>query len=370
MEHALHFAHYLVSFFIVISVIVFVHEFGHYLVAKLCGVKITAFSLGFGRELIGFTDKSGTRWKLSALPLGGYVKMHGDASAASNADFATLSTMSAEEKRQTFHGKRLWQKAAVVAAGPCFNFVLTIGVFTYFIMTVGITSTEPVVGQVMPDTPAASAGLQAGDRILRINGDAMTHFNDIPYKIATNLGTPVTIEYERAGKLRELTLTPTEFTDDDGLGNQVKRPLIGIRSQEMKFEDVGLPRAVWEATKRTYVVCETTLRVLGQMVTGARGVKDMKGPVGIAQLSGQATDKGISTTLWLIALLSANLGLVNLLPVPMLDGGHLLYYAAEAARGRPLAQRVQEWGFRVGFALILCLMTFTILNDVRQLLFS
>jgi regulator of sigma E protease len=348
---------------------VFIHEFGHYIVAKWCGVKITAFSIGFGKEIFGWNDKSGTRWKVSLIPMGGYVKMYGDASAASNADFSGLEAMPLEEKRKTFHYKPLWQKACVVAAGPFANFILTIGVFTYFIMTVGLSSTEPVIGAVMENSAAQEAGLKAGDRVLTINGDEIRQFNDIPYKIATNLGTPVTIVFERAGEQDTVTLTPREFEDEDALGNKVKRPLIGLRSLEMKFEDVGAVHAVWEATKRTYQVCETTLHVLGQMVTGQRGVEDMKGPVGIAQLSGQATDKGVSTTLWLIALLSANLGLVNLLPIPMLDGGHLLFYAVEAGRGRPLAQRVQEYAFRVGFALIITLMVFTIFNDFRQMLF-
>ncbi len=369
MEQLIYIAHYFLSFVIVISVIVFIHEFGHYIVAKKCGVKIDAFSIGFGKEIFGWHDKSGTRWKISLLPLGGYVKMFGDASAASNADFSVLTSMTAEEKAQTFHFKKLWQKALVVAAGPLANFLLTITIFTWFIMTVGLSSTEPVVGAVVDGSPAAEAGLKAGDRIISVDGEKMTRFNDIPFKIAANLGTPVTLVFERGAKEQTLVLTPRYIEEEDALGNMSKRPLIGIRSQEMKFEDVGPVRAVWEATKRTYMVCETTFRVLGQMITGKRSVDEMKGPVGIAQLSGQATVKGANTTLWLIALLSANLGLINLLPIPMLDGGHLMYYAAEAARGRPLAQKVQEWGFRVGFAMIITLMVFTIFNDVRQLIF-
>lgn len=363
MEHILH---TLASFFVVLSVIVFIHEFGHYIVAKLCGVRITAFSIGFGQELIGFNDRSGTRWKLSLLPMGGYVKMYGDASAASNADMDAYAQMTPEERKQTFYHKPLWQKAAIVAAGPAANFLLTIVVFTYFIMTSGLPSVDPIIGAVMPDSPAQEAGLQAGDRVMRINEDEINSFNDISYRIATNVGTPVHLLIKRGEEKMAITLTPREFEDDDGLGNKIKRPLIGIRSAEVKYEEVGLPHAVGESVRRTYMVTVSTLKVVGQMITGQRGLQDLKGPIGIAQLSGQATQKDFSTTLWLIAMLSANLGLVNLFPIPVLDGGHLAYYAAEAASGRPLAQKVQEWGMRIGFAMLMMLMAFTIYNDVSK----
>lgn len=369
MEHFISLLHTLFSFFVILSVIVFIHEFGHYIVAKLCGVRIVAFSIGFGKELFGWTDRSGTRWKVSLLPLGGYVKMYGDANAASTANAEALAKMSDAEKAQSFHFQPLRKKAAIVAAGPAANFLLTIALFTYFIFSSGLPSTEPVIGEVMKDSPAAEAGLQVGDRIIRINDTEIHRFNDIPYLLATNVGTPVTVYFTRADAPMQRTITPRQTEDEDGLGNKIKRPLIGIRSQEMNYEEVGLLRSLAEAVKRTYYLCETTIEVVGQMLTGQRGADELRGPVGIAQLSGQATDKGISTTLWFIAMLSANLGLVNLFPIPMLDGGHLLYYAAEAARGKPLAQRVQEYGFRLGLAVLAMLMAFTLINDVRQLLF-
>jgi regulator of sigma E protease len=278
-----------------------------------------------------------------------------------------MDLMSEQERGLTFHHKPLYKKAAIVAAGPLSNFVLTIAVFTYFIMTIGLPSSEPVVGQILPDSPAQAAGLQAGDRILKINDDSVSSFNDIPYLISTNLGTPVTLLLKRADKDMTVVLTPKEVEDDDGLGNKIKHPLIGIKSADIKYEDAGLAVALSESTKRTYMLCASTLRVVGQIVTGKRSAGDLKGPVGIAQLSGQATHKDVHTTLWLIAMLSANLGLVNLFPIPMLDGGHLLYYMAEAFRGRPLAKRVQEYGFRMGFAVLAMLMAFTLLNDVRKL---
>ncbi|MBV8938529.1 MAG: RIP metalloprotease RseP [Alphaproteobacteria bacterium] len=367
METLLHLFHYLWSFVVVLSVVVFVHEFGHYVVAKLCGVKIEAFSIGFGPEIAGFNDRSGTRWKLSWLPLGGYVKMFGDASAASNADFDVLAGMTEAERRASFHYKKLPQKAAVVMAGPLFNFLLTIGLFTYFIFTTGLPSTEPVVGEVMAGTPAASAGFQPGDRIVRIEGHAVKAFNDIIFLLSTNVGTPVKVEYMRAGEPRQATLTPAMHQEQDALGNAVRRPIIGIRTTDIRYEDVGLPRALKEAVSRTYLICASTLKVVGQIITGQRGTHDLKGPIGIAQLSGQATAKDAGTALWLIAVLSANLGLINLLPVPVLDGGHLAYYTAEALRGRPLAKRVQDFGYRIGFALVIMLMVFTLFNDIRQL---
>ncbi|MDX2073916.1 MAG: RIP metalloprotease RseP [Alphaproteobacteria bacterium] len=358
--------HHFWSFVVVLSVIVFIHEFGHYIIAKICGVKIEAFSIGFGRELFGRTDRSGTRWKFSILPLGGYVKMYGDASEASNADADALDAMTDEQKKLTFHHKPLYKKAAIVAAGPVFNFILTIGVLTWFIMTTGLASVEPLVGGVLPGSPAEQAGLQIGDRIERVNDAKMRSFNDIPYTISTNLEKPVTLQVLRGGERLTLTLTPQIMEEPDGLGNSVKIPRIGIKSKDIRYEEVGLPAALGEATRRTYLICASTLQVMGQMITGKRDVDELKGPVGIAQLSGQATEKDFYTVLWLIAMLSANLGLVNLLPIPMLDGGHLMFYLVEALRGRPLATKVQEWGFRFGTAMLVMLMTFTLFNDVRQ----
>ena len=234
MDLLSHFFHSAWSFFIVISVIVFGHEFGHYIIAKWCGVKITAFSIGFGKELIGWNDKSGTRWKISILPLGGYVKMFGDASAASNADAEAMDKMSEADKKVTFHHKPLYKKAAIVAAGPIANFILTIVIFTYFIMTVGLPSAEPIVGEVMPESPAFKAGLVSGDRILKINEDKVNSFNDIPYLVATNLGTPVTLLVLRKDKELSVVLTPKEVEDDDGLGNRIKHPVIGAIEVEIQ----------------------------------------------------------------------------------------------------------------------------------------
>ncbi len=376
MEFAALALHYAWSFIVIISVIVFIHEFGHYIVAKWCGVKIEAFSIGFGKEIYGWNDKSGTRWKISLLPFGGYVKMYGDAGAASTADKDKIEQMSDEERQGSFHFKPLWQKALIVAAGPAANFILTIAVFTYLIFSSGLQSTEPVVGGVMPESAAEEAGLQSGDRIVTIDGKAMESFSDISTAIALNLGDAVEIILLRNEEEVNVSLTPRHVDDVDALGNPITRPLIGIQSQEVTWEDVSVVQALGISVERTYEICELTLHSIGQIITGERSAKELKGPLGIAKLSGQVTQSGESTgetlrtILWFIAMLSANLGLINLLPIPLLDGGHLLYYAVEGAQGRPVAEKVQEYGFRFGFAVIITLMAFTVFNDIRQIFLS
>jgi len=360
----------IVSFVVIISVIVFIHEFGHYIVAKWAGVKIDIFSIGFGREVFGWNDRSGTRWRIASLPLGGYVKMYGDASEAST-PLESIAELSDEEKLKTFYYKPLYKKAAIVVAGPVSNFILTIAILTVFIFTRGIPSSEPIIGEVMKDTPAQEAGLLSGDRVLSVNGEDVSSFQDIPRMIMTNLGTPVTLHLQRGSQDISMSITPKQVTEKDNLGNNYTHPLIGIKSTDIKLDkDVGILRAVGEATRATYRMCTTTLYGIGQMVTGERSAREISGPLGIAKLSGQAVDKGLFMVFWFMATLSANLGLINLFPVPMLDGGHLLFYAIEAVQGKPPGKRFQEYGFRIGMALIAMLMMFAILNDARNLLSS
>lgn len=375
LQQLIELPHYLLSFVLILTVIVFVHEFGHYIVARLCGVKIETFSIGFGREIFGFNDKAGTRWKFSLWPLGGYVKMFGDAGAASTPDDDKIEQMSEAEKKVSFHHQPLYKKALIVVAGPVANFILTISVFTIFIFTVGLMSTEPVVGGVLKESPASEAGIKRGDRVLRVDRKDISRFDEIANHMLTNVGEEVTLLIDRKGEQIEIHITPRVYEDKDALGNDAKRPLIGIRSQNITYQDVGIGTAVWEATKRTYGLCVSSLKVIGQMIRGDRSADELKGPVGIAKLSGDVTQQGESLSetarmvLWFIALLSCNLGLVNLFPVPMLDGGHLAYYAVEAVRGKPMAERFQEYGYRFGVVIIATLMAFTLFNDIKQLFF-
>jgi regulator of sigma E protease len=370
METFLSLGHTALSFILIISVIVFIHEFGHYLAARLCGVKIDAFAIGFGKELFGWTDKTGTRWKLCLLPMGGYVQMHGDATEASTPDMERLQHMTEAEKRISFHYKKLWQKAIIVAAGPFANFLLAIIIFTSLIMTRGLDTTEPVVGTVMAGSAAEVAGIQPKDRIISVDGKEMRTFNQIPQAIATNLGQEVVLLIDRKGEQLTIRLTPRIEEYEDALGTTSKRPLIGIQSHKITSDEVNVPQAVWESVKKTYQMIDMSLEFIGQMIAGQRSADELKGPLGIAELSGKATQQDFMTIIWFMALLSVNLGFVNILPIPPLDGGHLLYYALEGARGRPLAEKFQEWGYKVGFGLILCLMAFTIFNDFRTIVFG
>jgi regulator of sigma E protease len=284
--------------------------------------------------------------------------------------------MNAAERKQSLHHQPLLAKAFIVAAGPAANFLLTIAVLTYFLYTVGIASTQPIVGEVMKDTPAAAAGLKAGDRIATIDGKKMGSFNDIPEALVTNLYTPVTLTVVRGDKTIELSITPIEFEEKDITGNSSKRPLIGIRSKQMTRQDVSFPHAVWLASEKTYDICATNLRALGQIIMGERSARNLTGTLGIAKLSGDITQAGESnretlmTILWFIAMISAGIGLVNLFPLPMLDGGHLMFYAIEGIIRRPLPERFMEYSHRVGFGIVMALMAFTLFNDARKIFFS
>lgn len=359
--------HYLWSFFVVLTVIVFVHEFGHYIIAKWCGVRIEAFSIGFGKELAGFTDKSGTRWKLCLLPLGGYVKMFGDADAASSPDHEKSRAMSEDERNHAFIHKPLWKKAAIVAAGPVFNFLLTIAILTGILMTSGMPTSTPVVGQVLENSAAQEAGILAGDYIEAVDGVKVKTFGDIPRLITINTGQPVQLSVKRGDEHFTLALTPRMTESKDAFGNKVMIPLIGLRSEVQNIKELNFFHAVGEATKRTYDICALSLKGVGQIITGQRDASELKGPIGIAKLSGQATETDYITLLWFIAMLSANLGFVNLLPIPVLDGGHLMFYAVEAVTRRQLAEKVMNVAFRAGFAILIALMAFTIFNDLRAI---
>jgi regulator of sigma E protease len=370
MDAILTFAHTAISFLIIISIIVFLHEFGHYLAARLCSVKIEAFAIGFGKEVFGWTDRKGTRWKICIAPLGGYVKMFGDASEASTPDFEAMNRMTEEERKVSFQHKKLWQKAIIVSAGPLANFLTAITIFTTLTMTTGLSTTKPIVGSVMENSAASEAGLQNGDEILSIDGKEVRKFDHISPMIMTNLGEEVTLEVKRGAEVMQVRLTPKIVASEDGLGNKVNRPMLGISSQKITSEDVNLIEAVGVSIGRTYQMIELSLDFMGQIIAGNRSADELKGPIGIADMSGKVAKKDWYTIFFFMALISVNLGFVNILPIPPLDGGHLLFYAVEGASGRKVAEKVQNYGYKVGFLLIMCLMGFTIFNDIRQLITS
>ena len=355
----------LLAFLLVLTVLVFVHEFGHYYVARRCGVRIETFSIGFGREIFGWTDKAGTRWKFSLIPLGGYVKMFGDANAASQpgADDAIPEN----QRGEAFPFKRLDQRAAVVAAGPLANFLFAILALAGLFIALGQPHTAPVVGEVVPDSAAAEAGFQPGDRITEIDGSGVDRFQEVQRIVTLNPDETLTIQVARAGATRTLTATPTRAEVTDSTGNTHTVGRLGIRVTGVEYRRLGPVSALGAAASETWSLTTGTLKAVGQIIGGSRSTDELGGPIRIAQMSGEVASNGVANLIFFMAVLSVNLGLINLFPVPMLDGGHLVFYAIEAVRGRPLGERAQEYGFRIGLALVLTLMLFVTWNDLVQL---
>lgn len=354
------------AFLLVLTVLVFVHELGHYLIARRNGVRIETFSIGFGPELFGFTDRVGTRWKFSALPLGGYVKMFGDADPASTPG-AHLAAMSAEERAVSFHHKRVGQRAAIVAAGPIANFVFSIVVLSLLFMTAGQSFTPPDVGGVQSGSAAERAGIKPGDLILSVDGTGVQRFEEIRQIVSIRPGEPLAIELKRDGRVMTLTATPESQIVTDRLGNAHQIGLLGISRGSVGMMRHDPLTAVWQAGREVAGMITGTFTALGQMVQGSRGTEELGGPLRIAQMSGEVAQSGWYPLVWFMTFLSVNLGLINLFPVPMLDGGHLLFYGVEKLLGRPLGARAQEYGFRIGLALVLTLMVFATWNDLVQL---
>jgi len=351
-------------FLIVLTVLVFVHEFGHYAIARWNGVRIDVFSIGFGPELFGWWDSAGTRWKFSTIPLGGYVKMFGDSDASSGQPLPGLGRLAQGERNVSFHYKRLGQRAAIVAAGPAANFAFAIVVLTVLFMTFGQPYTPAEVGQVQPGSAAEQGGIRAGDVILSIDGQAVARFEDVQQAVRMNPGVAMAIVVRRDAKTLTLQVTPARTEVTDRFGNRYEIGLLGIARSGMEYIKRDPVTALYQAVGETWNLSASTLQAMWQMVKGTRTTDELGGPLRIAQMSGEVARGGIAPVLTFMALLSVSLGLINLFPVPILDGGHLLFYAAEAIRGRPLGQKAQEYGFRIGLALVLTLMVFTTWNDL------
>lgn len=353
---------YVLPFLVILSIVVFVHEYGHYWVARRNGVRVEVFSIGFGRELFGYNDRHGTRWKFAVIPLGGYVKMLGDADATSSTPDAATAW-----QKESFPAKSVWQRMAIVFAGPAANFLFAILVLSLLFIVSGRPFTPAVVGEVTPDSPAAAAGLMSGDRITAIDGRPVESFENLQLAVRDSAEVPLVFTIERDGTAVEVTVTPALQEIEDRFGNTHRVGLVGISRTGVEFKRSNPALAVFEATGETVRMITTTLGALGEMIVGSRGTEELGGPLRIAQMSGTIAQDGLVPAIWFTAILSINLGLINLFPIPMLDGGHLVLYTIEAARGRPLGERSQEMAFRVGLAMVLTLMIFATWNDLVQM---
>ena len=356
---------YAVPFLIALMIIVFIHELGHFMVARWCGVSVEAFSIGFGKEIAGWYDRHGTRWKLSWIPLGGYVKFKGDANAASLPDAEKVRRAAGDPGN--FHAKPVWQRALVVAAGPLANFILAILIFAVAFMTVGLPVSEPRVDGVVEGSAAERVGLQKGDRIVSVEGRIMKSFDDLVMAVITRGGDELKIVVDRQGQLLDKVIVPDVVEEKDPSGNVQRIGRLGIQynpDANAEFERLGPGDAVAKAWDRTYFIIESTLRYLGKLFTGRESAKQIGGVFSIADAASSAASMGFIQFVSTIAFLSVSIGLINLFPIPMLDGGHLVYYAIEAVRGKPLGPVAQEWGFRIGFSVVVMLMVVGTWNDL------
>ena len=362
---------YLVPFLFVLTIVVFFHELGHFLVARWCGIKVLVFSIGFGPEIVGFYDRYGTRWKISAVPLGGYVKFFGDDNAASVPDHAAAAGMSEAEKQDSFIHKPVSSRAAVVAAGPIANFILAIAIFAGIFMTIGKQTTTARVDAVQPGSAAQSAGFKPGDLVIAINGDKIDSFAEMQRMVSVSAGTPINVEVERGGVHVTIKAIPELKELKDNFGNVHRIGVLGIsRSMapgDIKTQKAGPLSAIVMGAQETWFVVERTLSYIGGVFAGREAADQLGGPIRIAQVSGQVATAGFVALIHLTAVLSVSIGLLNLFPIPLLDGGHLLFYGIEAARGKPLSERAQEVGFRIGLAIVVMLMIFATFNDIIHL---
>ncbi len=358
---------YLVGFVLLLGPLVTVHEFGHYLVGRMFGVGVDAFSVGFGREIAGFTDRRGTRWKLSMLPLGGYCQFKGDMNPASIPDADAVAAIPAEERDGSFHHAALWKRALIVAAGPVTNLVVAVAIFAAFNMAYGRIEAPPVVDHFAESSVAQAAGMAEGDRVIALDGSPVEDFMAIKQEVALYPGKRIVLTVDRDGSRRDIPVTLGSTTVTDRFGNESRIGLLGIYAVEPKVVPMGPGEAVAQAFVQSGQVVDMMVVGVGQIVTGQRSVEELGGPIKIAKYSGEQLSLGPQAFLWFAAMISLNLAFINLLPIPALDGGHLAFYAAEAVRRKPIGARGQELAFRAGVAVILALMLFVTVNDLVSL---
>lgn len=361
----------ILGFLLVLGPLVTIHELGHYLVGRWCGVKADAFSIGFGREIAGWTDRRGTRWKLSLLPLGGYVQFAGDMNAAGTPSQEWLD-LPEEERARTFQAHPLWQRALIVLAGPMTNLLVAVAIFAAFNFAYGKPvpldpSKTNVVASFTPNSPAEAAGLRQGDEIVSIDGEAVHRFDEITGRISLFPGRTVQIGVRRDGETLKIPVRIMASKETDQFGNEAVIGRIGVFSSTIRFEPVGVGEAVTSAAEQSVAMVRMMVTGIVQIVAGERSVKELGGPIKIAKYSGEQLSLGPQAFVQFVALISINLAFINLLPIPALDGGHLAFYAAEAVRRKPVGQRSQEWAFRTGVVFVLALMLFVTFNDITSL---
>jgi regulator of sigma E protease len=360
----------ILQFLVVLTIVVFVHEFGHFIVARWCGVTVKTFSIGFGKEIFGFTDRKGTRWRFAWIPLGGYVKFVDDENVASQPSPEALERMSAAEREGAFQAKPLWQRAVVVAAGPAANFLLAVMVYAAVNLTFGVRTITPTVGAVKDGMPAAAAGIKPGDVITSVDSWTVEGFEDIQRIVGINAGRPLRFGIDRGGEKLSIEVTPEVHEQPDTFGGTFRRGLIGISPSTVagyqEAKSVGPIEALRLGVRETYTNIAHTLQGIADIVTQRQAADQMGGPILMAQVTAKVAEGGIEPLLRWIAFISANIGFLNLLPIPVLDGGHLVYYAIEGVLRRPMSRRMQEIGFQIGVALVLMLMVYVNLNDLLR----
>ena len=363
---------FIIPFIVLLTVVVFIHEYGHYYFARKYGVGVTDFSIGFGKEIFGINDKNGTRWKFCLIPLGGYVKFFGDRNVFSQEEQEELlKKYSKNDRNKLFVTKPLYQRSLIVFGGPLANFILAIIIFSFINMFSGKDFTPAKISEVQENSPAFSSGLQVNDIIMSINNNKIRSVLEVSTHINASTKDSVEIEVLRNQKELSFDIIPTEILSEDNLGNKVKRKIIGIKisplNNEFNKQKLGPTKAIYYAVGETWFVTKTTLKFVGSMFQGKGDSSQLGGPIRIAKITGQVAQFGVIAFLSIMAYISISLGLINLFPIPLLDGGHLMFYAFEKVLGRPLSQKTQEGFFRIGLILLFSLMFFTTFNDLKDL---
>lgn len=355
----------ILAFVIVLSIVVFIHEFGHYIIAILNNVKVDEFSIGYGKELVSIVDKRGTKWKICILPFGGFVKFFGDEDASSSTlNTEKLNKFTDEDKKKCLYFKNVYQRIAVVVAGPIFNYILAFCLFFLFFLSQGVNKFSNKITHIVDNSPAQMSGLKIGDEVIEMDGKKVNDFSEIQFKVFLSITNPIEFTIKRDGELKKVVVIPKFEEKINENNKKTKTPFIGIGSNEYKHVKIGVLESLGKAAGEIHRINTSTLKALGQMIVGKRGLDDMSGPIKIAKYSGDAMKNGFLSLIYFMALISASLGLMNLLPIPVLDGGHLLFYIIEIIRRKPLSEKIENMFVRIGFSILITLMIFVSVKDI------